>query len=154
MQYRLVYDVLNIGFPWLALFFASVPLLVAIVCIAGLIARVCGKPREPMLVPRAFGRFSLGAVPVPFLILFILLFGFAGVFFASVTYGAFVQERQCQEWARSGQYQVTEGTITDYHSRKGEGTKKLPHRPVYVKVFAVGEPRLAGANNGSAQFAS
>src|SRR5262249_29669257 len=58
-----------------------------------------------------------GAPWVVVIVLF-LLTSCLGVFLASYTYEAFVQRRRCQEWARAGQYQVTEGTVADYQYRK------------------------------------
>jgi hypothetical protein len=138
MRYRLVYDVLNDGFPWLGVFFTSVPLLIAIGCLLELAERVRGKPPVPMPVPRVFGRIPLGAAPLPFLILFILLFGFGALFFALLTHRAFVQERECQEWVRSGKYQVAEGTITDYHFRKGGSSFRIEGVPFDLLNRSVG----------------
>jgi hypothetical protein len=139
MQYRLVYDVLNARFPWLGVFFACVPLLLALVVVVEIFERARGKPRVPMPVPRVCGRLPLEATPLPFLILFLLLSGFAGVFFASLTYGAAVGQWQCQEWLQAGQYEVAEGTITNYHSQRGEGTSfRVAGLSVHIPPDSVG----------------
>jgi hypothetical protein len=117
MQYRLVYDVLKEdGFPWFGVGFATVPLLLALVCLLEIVERVRGRRPLPRPTP---GCISLEATPLGGLIVSFVLLGGFGVFFASNTYEAFAQRKQCQEWIRAGQYQVAEGTITDYYFRKG-----------------------------------
>ena len=138
MQYRLVYDVLNDRFPWFGVWFASVPLLCAIVCILEIVERLRGKPPEPMPVPRVFGRVPLRAAPLPFLLLFILLFGSASVFLASQLYKAVVQQNQCQEWVRAGCYEVTEGSITDYNFQKGGSSFRVAGVPFDLLPLSVG----------------
>ena len=138
MQYRLVYDVLNDRFPWFGVWFATVPLLGAIACILEIVERLRGKPPEPMPVPRVHGRVPLRAAPLPFLLLFILLFGSASVFLASQLYRAVVQQNQCQEWVRAGYYEVTEGSITDYNFRKGGSSFRVAGVPFDLLPLSVG----------------
>jgi len=114
MQYRFVYDVLNDGPPWLGVAFAVVPLLLAVACVLEILQRVRGR-RPPSPGRRAS---PLEVAPLALEIVSVLLLVSAGVFFASRTYEGFVQQQRCQEWVRSGQYQVTEGTVADYEYRK------------------------------------
>jgi hypothetical protein len=138
MHYRLVYDVMNVGFPWIGVFFASVPLLIAVACIVECVERLRGKPPVPMPAPRVFGRIPLAATPLPMLILFIALCGVGAVFFGSLTCGAFVQQRQCQEWVRLRTYQVTQGTISDYHFRKAGANFRVAGVPFDLLPRSVG----------------
>jgi hypothetical protein len=116
VKYRLVYDVLDDGFPWFGAAFAAVPLLLAIVHVLEIRERVRGLPRGP--APRVRGTIPLEAVPLPLVIVSFLVLGSAGVLLASLTCEGFVQRQRCREWARGGRCQVTEGTIADYHYRK------------------------------------
>jgi len=56
--------------------------------------------------------------PFALVIIFFVLMGSVGVFFASLTYDGFMQQQRCQEWVRTGAYQLTEGTVTDYQYRR------------------------------------
>jgi hypothetical protein len=51
-------------------------------------------------------------------VFFMLVLGSVGVFLASLSYEGFMQRQRCWEWARTGQYQVTEGKVADYQYRK------------------------------------
>jgi len=42
----------------------------------------------------------------------------AGIALASLAYDGFMQRQRCKDWARAGEYQLTEGTVTDYQYRK------------------------------------
>jgi hypothetical protein len=116
MQYRLVYDVLNDGFPWFGVAFTVVPLLLAIACGLEMLERIRGKARVPM--PRVPGRINLKATPFSLVVVSFLVLASAVVFLASRTYEGYMQRQRCREWTRTGQYQVAEGTITDYQFRK------------------------------------
>jgi hypothetical protein len=115
LQYRLVYDVLNDGPPWFGVVFALVPLLLAVVCFLEILRRVRGRQLSPMPSP---GRVSLTATPSAIVIVLFLLMGGITVVLAWQTYEGFMLRKQCREWVRAGQHQVTEGTITDYQERK------------------------------------
>jgi hypothetical protein len=116
MQYRVVYDVLNDGFPWFAVAFTVVPLLIAIACILEIIRGV--RRKQPAPAPRVPGGIPLVMTPLLVILVFVVVLGFAGVYFALQTYQGFVQRQRCRERVRTGQYQVVEGTIADYHYRK------------------------------------
>jgi hypothetical protein len=118
MQYQLVYDVLKDDrFPWFGLVFTSVPFLFAIALLLEIIERVRGKRSVP--TSRMAGRITLKATPLPLVIVFLLVLGAVGVFLASKMYEALMQRQRCQEWARAGECQSTEGTVADYYFRKG-----------------------------------
>src|SRR6266849_1901398 len=70
--------------------------------------------------PRGSGLPAHGIEVQPFalVIIFFVLMGSVGVFFASLTYDGFMQQQRCQEWVRTGAYQLTEGTVTDYQYRR------------------------------------
>lgn len=130
MQYRLVYDVLNDGPPWLGVVFVVVPLLLAAACFLEILERLKrlrGRPCSPR-PERPVD--SLELAPFAFVIILFLLMGSVGVFFVSQTYEAFVQQKQCQEWCRTGQYEVVEGTIADYQQ---EGRSELPPRNLVLR---------------------
>jgi hypothetical protein len=115
MQYRLVYDVLNDGFPWFGVVFATVPLLLAVASFLEILKRVQRKQS-----PSAPGHRVSGLEAAPF-VLVLVLFLFTGsvaAVFASLTYDGFMQRQRCKEWARAGKYEITEGTVTDYQYRK------------------------------------
>src|SRR5262249_41903619 len=116
MQYRVVYDVLNDGFPWLAVAFTVVPFLLAIACILEIVRRV--RRKQPTPTRRVTGRIPLVMTPLPVVVVFVVVLGFAGVYFAAQMYQGFVQRQRCREWVRTGQCQIVEGTIVDYHYRK------------------------------------
>ncbi len=115
MQYRLVYDVLNDGFPWFGVVFATVPLLLAVASLLEILQRV--RRKQAISTP---GHRASGFAAAPFvLVLVLFLFtGSVGAVFASLTYDGFMQRQRCKEWARAGKYQLTEGTVTGYHYRK------------------------------------
>ena len=116
MKYRLVYDVLQDGFPWVGVVFTVIPLLFAIACLLVIAERARGK--SPVPGPRVPGRIPLEETPLGLVVLFMLGLGAIGVFLASLSYQGFRQRQRCQEWARTGQYQVTEGKVADYQHRK------------------------------------
>jgi hypothetical protein len=114
MEYRLVYDVRNDGHPWFGVAFAIVPLLLAVACFLEVLQRVRGKRPSPLAGrPRGFP-----VVPLPLLIVAITILGFFGLFSATKSYEGFVRQQRCQEWAQTGEYQVTEGTVADFQFRK------------------------------------
>jgi hypothetical protein len=120
MNYRLVYDVLNdTTFPWFGVFFAIVPLLLVAASCLELVDRVRGGGPTSAL-PR-----GLHTIPIAGLVVAILILSLFGFFSASKTYEGFVQRQQCKEWARAGQYQVTEGAIADYELRKAGATFRV-----------------------------
>ena len=111
MHYLVVYDVLNDGFPWFGVFFAVVPLLLAVAFVLEFLERVRGKKVSASPAPAC----GLEVMPIPLLIVAILILTCAGCFVASKTYEGYVHQQECKEWARTGQYQITEGTVADYH---------------------------------------
>ena len=108
MQYRVVYDVLNDSFPWFGVVFAFIPLLLATALFLEFLERVRGN-KVSATPARASG------LPIPLLIVSILILTCAGLFIAANTYESYVRQLECKEWVRTGQYQVTEGTVADYH---------------------------------------
>ena len=114
MQYRLAYDVLNDGPPWLGVAFAILLFLFAVAFFLEIVERISGKRPSPRL--RRPG--DIAVLPFAVVIVLFLFMGCLGVFLTSYTYGAFVQQQHCQEWVRAGQYQVTEGTVADYQYRR------------------------------------
>jgi hypothetical protein len=116
MNYRLAYDVLNDGFPWIAVAFSLTPLLLAIACLLVILERA-GK--APVTTPRFPGRIPLEEMPVPLLVVCLLALSSIGVCLASISYQGFMQRQRCKEWACAGQYQVTEGTVADYQLPRG-----------------------------------
>src|SRR5947207_13467760 len=89
MQYRLVYDVLHAGPPWLGVVFAIIPLLLAVACFLEILERVRGRRPAP-----APGRpVGVAVVPVAVVVVLFLSMGCLGMFLASYTYEAFVQRK-------------------------------------------------------------
>jgi hypothetical protein len=117
MQYRLVYDVMNDSeLPWFGLALIVILSLLSIVCILEIIARI--RAKWPVPTPGDSGRAAVGLKPLSFVIMIFLVLVSAVVFIASETYQGYIQRQRCQEWSRTGQYQVTEGTIANYQFRK------------------------------------
>jgi hypothetical protein len=114
MQYRLVYDVLNDGPPWLGVFFAVLAFLFAAACFLEIRERLRGKrtattPRQPR---------SIEVLPASLVVVLGLFMVGLGAIFAWYTHEAHAQQRQCQVWVRSGEHEVTEGTVAEYEYRR------------------------------------
>jgi hypothetical protein len=77
MHYSLAYDVLNDGFPWFGVWFASVPLLLAVVYFLEFFERMRGG--RPSLKPNS-GRMALAVTPAGVLVVSFVLLGCFGVF--------------------------------------------------------------------------
>jgi len=114
MSYRLVYDVLNDGPPWFGAAIATVVILLSVASFLEVRERMRG--RRASAAPGHRG--SITVLHFGVVIGLSLTLGGLGVFFAWYTGEAFVQRQLCRKWAQTADYQITEGTVTDYQYRK------------------------------------
>ena len=102
MEYQVVYDVLDDGWPWDSVLNG---LLALGLFLAYLLARRGGRPSASGIAASrsrlSWWLLVLGGVTV-------LVFGCLGLF-------AVLQQRQCKEWDRTGDYEVAEGAVSAYY---------------------------------------
>lgn len=98
MQYDVLYDVLDDGWP-------LAPLSVAGYALLFVAAWLWLRRRQRTSSSGTFRRFPWLLLGLGVLVVLI---------FAAVGIDALVQHRQCREWARAGQYEVLEGTVSEY----------------------------------------
>jgi hypothetical protein len=149
MQYRLVYDVLNDGPPWWGVAWVVVLLLFASASFLEIVARVRGKSISPIRIP---GRANIADLPLTVVTVIGLLLVFLAVLCASYTYKVFALWKDCQKWDRAGQYQTTEGTVTDYHFRKAGSSFRVGAQSFDLLNFSAGFTgrfNVPGAPQGS-----
>jgi hypothetical protein len=114
MKYRVVYDVMNEGFPWMGVLLTVVPLLLGLASCLEIVERLRGR-RSALAACRSR---TIEALSMPMLIVSTTVLGLFGLFIASKAIEGFLSRQQCQEWAEAGAYQVTEGTVADYQYRR------------------------------------
>jgi hypothetical protein len=148
MQYRLVYDVLNDGPPWLSVFFAILAFLFAAACFLVIRERLLDKrPSETTRQPR-----SIETLPSTLVLLLGLVMICIGGFYGWYSCEAYSQLRQCQELLRTVEYEITEGTITDYEHRRVGTRFRIVDRNFYLSMRFVGFTgrfNAPGARDGS-----
>ncbi len=115
MHYHLVYDVLNDGFPWFGIAFAVLLSLFTFACLIEIRERLRGNSEPRIRTP---GRASMRDLPLAAVVGFTLLMLCFTTLLARDTYDGYSQRLRCREWAQDHQFQVTEGTISDYEYRK------------------------------------
>ena len=135
MQYRLVYDVLNDGFPWWGLFWVTLLLLFAGAIFLEIVERVHGKSNSSMRVP---GRGNVADLPLAVVAAVGLLIVVLAGLCASYTYQVFAQQKQCQAWDRAGDFRITEGTVADYDFRKAGSSFRVADQHFDLLNVSVG----------------
>jgi hypothetical protein len=114
MKYRLVYDVMNDGFPWFGVMLTIVPLLLALAyCL-----EIGERLRDRRSSPAAGRPGSIETLLLPMLIVSTAVLGLFGLFVAAKMHEGLLSRQQCKEWAQAGVYQVTEGNVADYQYRR------------------------------------
>jgi hypothetical protein len=99
MSDRMVYDILNDGRGWWSDLLLPAGLFAAIFCVVLLISLRCWLDRTKIYIMW----IALAA---------------AGIGISMALYGDFDAHRRVQEAVRSGKYEKTEGTITEYQERR------------------------------------
>jgi hypothetical protein len=130
--------------------FAAIPFLFAVACVLVIVERARGK--SPVPTPRVPGRIPLEETPLPLVVVFMLVLGSIGVAIGCFAYQGILQRQHCKEWARTGQYEVAEGTIADYQLRKGSSSFRIAGQAFdLLNVYAgfTGRFNVAGAESKS-----